>query len=179
MYGQMAIISRLKSKISFLNASYALKKDPFQSIINAQKDKTEGIRDWIKHSEHLPTGYELQWRVWKTLNRLRVGVGRSKSNMVKLRYISDQNTSCHCETIQTMAHQLICLLAPRTCTLEDLITANQITRDVAQHRVNEKIQSKYLPYHILLFYLYLSLNLLSNIIVFQLSMYILNSEPVI
>jgi hypothetical protein len=89
-------------------------------------------RDWIEPAEHLPPGYELQWNVWKALNRLRVGVGRSKDSLLKWGYINDQNAFCHCGTTQTMANQLICPLAPEPCTLENLTAANQKAKDVAQ-----------------------------------------------
>ncbi|KAL4092417.1 hypothetical protein QTP88_026918 [Uroleucon formosanum] len=99
----------------------------------------EDIKGWIEPAEHLPSGHELQWHVWKTLNQLRVGVGRSKDNMLKWGYLNDQETSCHCGTIQTMAHLLVCPLAPGLCTLEDLTNANQKAMDVAQYWANENI----------------------------------------
>jgi len=139
MYGQTTTISRLKSRKSFLRVSSALENDPSQSRINAWKDKTEDIRGWIEPAELLPPGHELQWHVWKTLNRLRVGVGRSKDNMLKWGYLNDQETSCHCGTIQTMAHLLVCPLAPGPCTIEDLTAANRKAIDVAQYWANENI----------------------------------------
>lgn len=45
---------------------------------------------------HLPAGNNLEWSVWSTINRLRVGVGWSKENQVKLGFISDEYTSYDC-----------------------------------------------------------------------------------
>jgi hypothetical protein len=88
--------------------------------------------DWIEPAEHLPSGYELQWNVWKILNRLRVGVGRSKNSLLKWGYLNDQNAFCHHGTTQTMVHQLIFPLTPGPGTLENLTAANQKAKDVAQ-----------------------------------------------
>lgn len=60
----------------------------------------------------------------KTLNRLRMGVGRSKDNVLKRGCLNDQDASRYCGTTQTMAHLSICLLAPGPCTQEDLTTAD-------------------------------------------------------
>lgn len=46
---------------------------------------TTGKR-WMEPSERLPPGNNLDWPVWKTLNKLRVGVGRTKENMRKWGY---------------------------------------------------------------------------------------------
>ncbi|CAI6368753.1 unnamed protein product [Macrosiphum euphorbiae] len=48
MYRQMATISRLKSRKGLFRISCALLNDPSQSRINAWKDMTEDIRDWIE-----------------------------------------------------------------------------------------------------------------------------------
>ncbi|KAF0762526.1 Uncharacterized protein FWK35_00012287 [Aphis craccivora] len=39
--------------------------------------------DQISPAEHIPAGYDLNWPAWRTLNRLRTGVGRSKDNLKK------------------------------------------------------------------------------------------------
>jgi len=62
-----------------------LKNNTSQSRINARKDKTTDVRGWIEPTERLSLEHELQRQVWKTLNRLRAGVGRSTDNMLKWR----------------------------------------------------------------------------------------------
>jgi hypothetical protein len=36
--------------------------------------------------EKFPLGYRCEWNTWKTLNRLRVGVARTKINLCKWEY---------------------------------------------------------------------------------------------
>jgi len=48
---------------------------------------------------------------WRTLNRLRVAVGRSKENMRKWGY-GDQNITGKCGEEQTMSHLLVCPAGP-------------------------------------------------------------------
>lgn len=129
MYEYMTIISRLKSRKSFLRVSSVLDNDPSQSRINAYK--TEDIRGWIEPAKHLPPVYELQWHAWKTLYYLRVGLRKSKDNMLKLGYLNYEYAYCYCGTIQTRSHLMVCRLAPKPCTLEDLTTANQKAKGVA------------------------------------------------
>jgi len=38
---------------------------------------------WTRAIESLPPGQNLKYETWKTLNRLRVGVARTKKNLVK------------------------------------------------------------------------------------------------
>lgn len=76
------------------------------------KIKQRTLEAGLNLAEHLPSGYELQWNVRKTLNHLRVGVERSKDNVSKLGYLNDQDTFYHFGTFQTMAHLLVCLLVP-------------------------------------------------------------------
>lgn len=47
-------------------------------------------------------------------------VGSSKDYTMKWQYPNDQDSSCYCGTIQTMAHTLVRPLAPGPGTLEDL-----------------------------------------------------------
>lgn len=162
----MTTISRLKSRKSFLRVSSALENDPSQSRINAYK--TEDIRGWIEPAKHLPPVYELQWHEWKTLYCLRVGLRKSKDNMLKLRYLNYEDAYCYCGTIQTISHLMVCTLAPKPCTLEDLTTANQKAKGVAQYWANEKnlVETPIPPYFMVF-------------IVFYLSIYTLNYKPLI
>jgi hypothetical protein len=85
MYGQNDPTSRLKSKKSFLKVTEELTETPLLNRICEWKKlimDTNGKR-WMEQSKRLPPGNNLEWPVWKTLNRLRVGVGRTKENMRK------------------------------------------------------------------------------------------------
>ena len=53
-------------------------------------------------SKGLVPGYEAPWLHWKCLNRLRTGMGRYKSNMLKWKYMNDM---CSFEVI---VHHYVC-----------------------------------------------------------------------
>ncbi|VVC33049.1 Hypothetical protein CINCED_3A024313 [Cinara cedri] len=77
--------------------------------------------DQISPAEHLPAGYNVDWR---TLNRLRTGVGRSKDNLKKWGVIQ-RDTKCDCGDEHTVSHLLICPDCPTTCTTSDLLTVTK------------------------------------------------------
>jgi hypothetical protein len=88
--------------------------------------------DKISTSEHLPAGHDLDWPVWRTLNRLRTGVGRSKDNFKKWGVIQE-DTKCYCGDDHTMSHLLICPNCPTNCTALNLITVIKDTTKVVKH----------------------------------------------
>ena len=81
----------------------------------------------IPTSEQLAPGHKSEWKqLWKSLNRLCTGMGRSKTNMSKWGYADTADTACECGTSeQTMQHLLRCPLLENQCSLEDLATANE------------------------------------------------------
>ena len=80
----------------------------------------------IPTSEQLAPGHKSEWKLWKSLNRLRTCMGRSKSNLSKWGYADTADTACECGTSeQTMQHLLRCPLLENECSLEDLATANE------------------------------------------------------
>ena len=80
-------------------------------------------------SEDLGPGSEAPWLHWKCLNRLRTGMGRCNSNMLKWKY-SDADIICDCgEQTQTMDHLLKCPMLPQECTTEDLMEYNEIAKE--------------------------------------------------
>ena len=59
----------------------------------------------IPTSEQLAPGHKSEWKLWKSLNRLHTGMGRSKTNMSKWGYADTADTACECGTSeQTMQH---------------------------------------------------------------------------
>jgi len=49
----------------------------------------------IQPNQHLPPGNDLQWELWKTM-RLRTGVARTRSNMVKWGLNNKEDDKCEC-----------------------------------------------------------------------------------
>lgn len=139
MFGSDMPIFRLKSRKSFLKVSETLTEDPSLSRITMWKDQIAGISWGIEPVEQLPPGHQLEWQTWRTLNRMRVGVGRSKENMLKWGYLSDLDTKCRCGKVQTMTHILVCPMNPNICTVDDLMQANQRAVDVARFWATEGI----------------------------------------
>jgi len=84
------------------------------------------------------SGNNLDWLVWKTLNRLRVGVGRTKENMRKWGY-GEQDITCICGQEQTTSHLLVCPRGPSPCTQDDLMISNKKAVNTAIYWTKEKI----------------------------------------
>jgi len=140
MYGQNDPTSRLKSRKSFLKITEELTETPLLSRLNEWKKlitDTNGKR-WLEPAERLPHGNNLDWPVWKTLNRLRVGVGRTKENMRKWGY-GEQDITCICGQDQTTSHLLVCPRGPSPCTQEDLMIGNKKTVNTAIYWTKENI----------------------------------------
>ncbi|KAJ8888327.1 hypothetical protein PR048_007814 [Dryococelus australis] len=84
-------------------------------------------------SETLPPGHDKGWLTWKSLNRLRSGVGRSKKvNLARSCYAKDDNINCDCEEDQTVQHMLQCRLCPLSCMEDDLNQASENAFEVAK-----------------------------------------------
>ena len=79
------------------------------------------------------TGQTLDFKTWKTLNRIRTGVATVKSNMAKWGKINQDDVNCDCGETQNMEHLLTCRNCPHRCTLEDLWLANKDGTDVARY----------------------------------------------
>lgn len=107
--------SRLKSRRRFMRststeppASFPLKQDP-------------------------PRGMELEWKTWRTLNRMRTGVAPVKSNLIRWGINAANDILCDCGEVQSMAHLRSCARCPYGCTLDDLWLANTKAVDVARY----------------------------------------------
>ena len=69
---------------------------------------------------------------------MRVGVARTKSNMVKWR-LKNEDDKCDCGERQTDEYLVICTKNPIICTKDDLIQANQNAIDLATHWIQYNI----------------------------------------
>lgn len=81
MYGQIPPSKRLCSRISFLNISESLSVRPLDYGIRLWQGKFPSVE--FSEKENLPTGHDLPYVLWRTLNRLRVGVARTNSNLAR------------------------------------------------------------------------------------------------
>jgi len=120
MFKYEAIRTRLKSRQSFINSSTELKDPPDQARLLRWRAEAE-LDDLIQPNQHLPPGKDLQWELWKTINKLRTGVARTRSNMVKWSLNNKENDKCECgerqtdETLTQLYHE-----NPTRCTKDDL-----------------------------------------------------------
>lgn len=64
------------------------------------------------------------WIVWKTLNRLRADVSKTKANTVNWGYEEEPDT-CECGEAQSDKYLLQYVIAPSGCTTNDLALANK------------------------------------------------------
>ena len=94
IYGLTAAPSSLKSRKSFLRTVPPLDKHTTHQLKtqNLWQNYTDNIPDQHKLQnfpvqESLPSGYKLQWNKWCCLNRLRSGVGKTKSLLLKWGYL--------------------------------------------------------------------------------------------
>ena len=122
--------SRLKSRKSFLHEVQPLSQPPQTARLTLWEEQRSAKQHLAKlpipTSEQLAPGHKSEWKLWKSLNRLRTGMGRSKTNMSKWGYADTADTACECGTSeQTMQHLMRCPLLENECSLEDLATANE------------------------------------------------------
>ncbi|KAI5739706.1 hypothetical protein M8J77_022428 [Diaphorina citri] len=122
LHDHQPVPRRLKSRKSFLARSIHLKDPPESTRLFKWK---ETLPHHPEPREELSPGSNLPYPVWRTLNRLRVGVARCKTNLEKWGMLpADMDTQCECGTLQDPAHLLVCPLLERTCTEQDLLHAN-------------------------------------------------------
>ncbi|XP_030847026.1 uncharacterized protein LOC115926449 [Strongylocentrotus purpuratus] len=130
LYSHQPAPTRLKSRKSFLHTVQPLSQPPHSTrVILWEEKRSENHHHEklpIPTKEQLPPGHRCDWKTWKSLNRLRTGVGRCKYNMNKWGYTDDTDTNCECGTsVQSMSHLLRCPLLIDQCCLEDLVAANE------------------------------------------------------
>ena len=105
-------------------------------------------------AESLPAGSGEDWLCWRSLNRLRTGVGRARTVTSRWAYLDDaQSVDCYCGERQTIAHLLSCRLLYETCTVDDLATVTdqakacrpQVGENCAKDTTEEEITSIHKP----------------------------------
>ena len=96
---------RLKSRKSFIKTTKTLTDPPHRTRIELWQ--TQLIKDYrLSPKEELASGNELRWSSWRSLNRLRAFLGRSKTNLHKWIYATDN--ICSCGELSTMEHKPEC-----------------------------------------------------------------------
>ena len=90
---------------------------------------------WSEHTHNLPgwhlyeemaKGYHCPWTTWKCLNRLRTGFTCSKAQRKKCKFYRGDTTSVCGSAKETTAHMLQCSQLAHHCSLDDLITFNDV-----------------------------------------------------
>jgi hypothetical protein len=133
MFGISPPTARLKSRKSFLMFTQILERNQDEERIDRWKHSLDKeAKNWMEPAEHLPAGNNLEWPVWRTLNRLRVGVGRCKENQAKWGFIPDEDRFCDCGQTQTMAHLINCPSCSTSCTMDDIMSATEEGIEVAK-----------------------------------------------
>lgn len=122
-------LTRLKSRRSFIHHTKPLDTDPSKARIELWTKRFSHNNTCLPIAEKLPPGKDLPWPIWKSLNRLRSGVGRCRKSRKMWGFSNDDK--CDCGITQSMAHLLSCPTSPVSCTEKDLFEANQRAIDVA------------------------------------------------
>ena len=126
LFGSEPASTRLKSRF-FLSHVHPKAETNMERWIDKLKSKPPSVDMGIQPSESLPPGSNAPWPTWKTLNRLRSDVGRTKANLIKREYHTG-SPSCNCGRDQTMENLLQCPLLKTPCSGDDL----SIFNDTAQ-----------------------------------------------
>ena len=79
------------------------------------------IKLGLEAAEALSAASDQPWLCWRSLNRLRTGIGRAKTMMTRWGCIyNTHSVNCDCGEPQTLAHLLCCRLRDEPCPSEDL-----------------------------------------------------------
>ena len=137
MHGQVPPKKRLKSRKGFLDTVAPLTMQPQEQRL--QQWNAETPLPSFAASEKMATGHELPYPVWKTLNRIRAGTGRTNVNLVK--WGLQDNPHCECGKIQDDEHLLACPLAPSSLPSRDdlLGQINEVTIRTVEYWLNKGI----------------------------------------
>ena len=137
LFNHQPAASRLKSRKSFMRTVRPLDSSPSNTRLQMWNTKLTDVptstKMGLEAAETLPAGSDQEWLCWRSLNRLRTGVGRAKTTMRRWGYIDDtQSVNCDCGEPQTMAHLLCCRLLDEACAAEDLVTVTERAKACAR-----------------------------------------------
>ena len=129
--------SWLKSRKSFMHTVTPLDSSASSSRLRLWKDSLTDVLASVKMgvevAESWPAGSGEDWLCWRSLNRLRTGVGRAKTVMRRWGYLDKaQSVDWDCGEPQTMAHLLSCRLLDEACTADDLATVTERAKACAR-----------------------------------------------
>ena len=96
MYGYIPVLQRLKSRHSFTKCVEPLSMEPSKARCKLWSEEVSLPNLFVSPVENLPAGHKLPWPTWKSLNRLRTQVGRSKENMSRWGFSDATDLSCLC-----------------------------------------------------------------------------------
>ena len=129
------MVPRLKSLKSFIKCTQPINTTAKAAVrMELWRERFEpldaSVHLNINADEHLSAGAKNPWTTWKTLNRLRTQVGRSRR-----RWRSNEADTCDCGIRQTdyMQHLLVCPMMNTACSTQDLTTVNDIAIGCARH----------------------------------------------
>lgn len=124
LHGHTPPRSRLKSRNSFLRSTSPLKTTANKAREELWAAKIGHLPSGVTPAECLPAGHNLDWTTWKSLNRLRAGVGKTKDNLAKWGYLQEPPL-CECGEVQTTKHLWQCSCCPVSCSEEELFKAKE------------------------------------------------------
>lgn len=131
LHGQNIPNFKLKSRKSFFKMTKPLEKH--HEEVRRERWKLSLSKDKSKlEIEAVESLQGTDWPTWRSLNRLRVGVGRSKINLNKWGILQDNSTRCNCSIEQDMEHLQNCQSCPYFCSHEDLLLATRNAIKVAR-----------------------------------------------
>ncbi|KAJ8738074.1 hypothetical protein PYW08_000669 [Mythimna loreyi] len=134
LYGNQLPRARLNSRNFFLRFTRSSESSGSDQRRELWKERYLAPPNFISPADHLPPGHELQWPIWKSLNRLRVQVGRCRDNLARWGFFDPSQVQCQCGVpSQDMRHLLSCLACTTTCTFNDLYEANERAVQVAKY----------------------------------------------
>jgi len=116
-----------------MKSAKCITRNPKDERIERRKEKMGDETAWIMPTENLALGYKNSWIIWRSLNRLRIKVGRCKANLKKWGYLEDSSAQYECGEEQTMDHLLKYCKCPITCNDKDLTEANQKAIDMTHY----------------------------------------------
>ncbi|CAG9134999.1 unnamed protein product [Plutella xylostella] len=133
LYGHVPVQQRLKSRRSFVTTEPLTNETAQEFRLSRWRADTSHLRQFVQPAKELPAGGGEEWSVWKTLNRLRAGVARTKDNLRRWDMLpANASTLCRCGSLQTTSHLIECPNAPK-CSQGDLMKANDLAIRVAKH----------------------------------------------